>query len=154
MAEDASAAKAELKATSDQGDEPLLADAGKGMVKICLDEFGRLEKPRRIRATFTRPHGVRHMLGAYDVTKDRLYGHVKGRRTGVEFLTFSRYLRSLYPPRESLLGWGCISSSRRSAPHLGDDVRNWQPITTSGSPTPRTTARARRSTAPGLKVGS
>jgi transposase len=61
-----------------------LADAGKATV-ICLDEFGPLnlqpqpggkawaplKKPRRIRATYARPHGVRHMLGAYDVTKDR-----------------------------------------------------------------------------------
>jgi transposase len=53
------------------------ADAGKAIV-ICLDEFGPLNlqpqpggkawaplrKPRRIRATYTRPHGVRHMLGA------------------------------------------------------------------------------------------
>jgi transposase len=67
-----------------------LADAGKATV-ICLDEFGPLnlqpqpggkawaplKKPRRIRATYTRPNGVRHMLGAYDVTRDRLYGHVK-----------------------------------------------------------------------------
>jgi hypothetical protein len=27
-------------------------------------------KPRRIRATYTRPHGVRHLIAAYDV-RDR-----------------------------------------------------------------------------------
>ena len=86
------------------------ADAGEAVV-ICLDEFGPLnlqpqpggkawaplKKPRRIRATYTRPHGVRHMLGAYDVTHDRLYGHVKKRKTRVEFLAFCRYVRSLHP---------------------------------------------------------
>ncbi len=58
-----------------------------------MDEFGPLNiqpqpggrarirrgKPRRIRATYTRPHGVRHLLSALDVGRDRLYGHVKAR---------------------------------------------------------------------------
>ena len=52
--------------------------AGEAVV-ICLDEFGPLEiqpqpggkawapgaKPKRIRATSTCPHGVRHLLSAY-----------------------------------------------------------------------------------------
>ena len=37
-------------------------------------------KPRRIRATYTRPHGVRHLISAYDVGADRLYGHIKKRK--------------------------------------------------------------------------
>ena len=67
-----------------------LADAGEAVV-ICLDEFGPLNlqpqpggtgwapraKPKRIRATYKRPHGVRHLLAAYDVGADRLYGHIK-----------------------------------------------------------------------------
>jgi hypothetical protein len=53
---------------------------------------------RRRRATFTRPHGVRHLLAAYDLGRDRLYGHIKSRKRRVEFLAFYRYLRSLYPP--------------------------------------------------------
>ena len=67
-----------------------LAEAGQAVV-ICLDEFGPLNlqpqpggkrwapraKPKRIRATYTRPHGVRHLIAAYDVGADRLYGHVK-----------------------------------------------------------------------------
>ena len=69
-----------------------LAEAGLAVV-ICLDEFGPLNlqpqaggrawapraKPRRIRATYTRPHGVRHLLAGYDVGRDRLYGHVHKR---------------------------------------------------------------------------
>ncbi len=110
-----------------------LADAGKATV-ICLDEFGPLnlqpqpggkawaplKKPRRIRATYTRPHGVRHMLGAYDVTRDRLYGHVKKRKTRTEFLAFCRYVRSLYPAEVRL-----HFILDNFSPHLGDDVRNW-----------------------------
>jgi transposase len=84
-------------------------------VVICVDEFGPLNlQPhpgrqwtsrggggvaprRRRRATYTRPHGVRHLLAAYDLSRDRLYGHVKPRKRRGEFLVFLRYLRTLYP---------------------------------------------------------
>ena len=93
---------------------------GDPTVVICMDEFGPLNlmphpgkqwaavsgkraEPgrvprRRRRATYTRPHGVRHLLAAYDLNRDRLYGHVKVRKGRTEFLEFCRYLRSLYPP--------------------------------------------------------
>jgi transposase len=89
-------------------------------VVICFDEFGPLNlqphpgkqwapvaagtgdptapRRRRRRATFTRPHGVRHLLAGYDLSTDRLYGHVKTRKSRSEFLSFCRYLRSLHPP--------------------------------------------------------
>jgi transposase len=89
-------------------------------VVICFDEFGPLNlqphpgrqwapaatgrgdqtqpRRRRRRATYTRPHGVRHLLAGYDLSTDRLYGHVKTRKGRTEFLTFCRYLRSLHPP--------------------------------------------------------
>jgi transposase len=89
-------------------------------VVICVDEFGPLNvqphpgkqwapvaagkgdtgspRRRRRRATFTRPHGVRHLLAGYDLSTDRLYGHVKLHKGRTEFLAFCRYLRSLYPP--------------------------------------------------------
>ena len=79
-----------------------------------------MKKPRRIRATYTRPYGVRHMLGAYDVTRDRLYGHVKKRKTRTEFLAFCRYIRSLYPAEVRL-----HFILDNFSPHLGDDVRGW-----------------------------
>src|SRR5260370_12476817 len=53
---------------------------------------------RRRRATYTRPHGVRHLLAAYDLSRDKLYGHIKPRKRRGEFLVFLRYVRSLYPP--------------------------------------------------------
>ncbi|HYB29897.1 MAG TPA: IS630 family transposase [Solirubrobacteraceae bacterium] len=84
----------------------------------CLDEFGPLNlqphpgrqwaceggrghlRRRRRRATFTRPHGVRHLSAAYDLRADRLYGHIKARKRRGEFLAFLRYVRSLYPEHE------------------------------------------------------
>jgi hypothetical protein len=56
-------------------------------------EHGRQE-PSHLRA----PHGVRHLLAAYDHPRDKLYGHVKPRKRRGEFLAFLRYLRTLYPP--------------------------------------------------------
>jgi transposase len=89
--------------------------AGDPDVVLCVDEFGPLNlqphpgrqwatrggggvRPRRRRrATYTRPNGVRHLLATYDLSRDRLYGHIKPRKRRGEFLTFCRYLRSLYP---------------------------------------------------------
>ena len=85
----------ELYAIADGNAEP-----GKGdpTVVICFDEFGPLNlqphpgkqwapvapprdgrqasRRRRRRATYTRPHGVRHLMAGYDLSTDRLYGHV------------------------------------------------------------------------------
>lgn len=93
---------------------------GDPAVVICFDEFGPLNlqphpgrqwapvaagkgeqavpRRRRRRATYTRPHGVRRLLAAYDLSTDRLYGHVKVRKGRTEFLAFCRYIRSLHPP--------------------------------------------------------
>jgi transposase len=89
-------------------------------VVMCVDEFGPLNlqphpgkqwapvaagkgntntpRRRRRRATYLRPHGVRHLIAGYDLSTDRLYGHVKTRKGRTEFLAFCRYLRSLHPP--------------------------------------------------------
>lgn len=86
-------------------------------VVICMDEFGPLNlqlhpgeqwapsatgeadpgapRRRRRRATCTRPNGVRHLMAGYDLSTNKLHGHVKGR---TEFLALCRYLRSLHPP--------------------------------------------------------
>jgi hypothetical protein len=34
-----------------------------------------------MRATYTRTEGVRHLLAAYELGEDKLYGHIKPRRT-------------------------------------------------------------------------
>ena len=104
----------------DIADGKALPGPGDPRVVICFDEFGPLNlqphpgkqwapvadgwgdstspRRRRRRATFTRPHGVRHLLAGYDLSTDRLYGHVKTRKGRSEFLAFCRYLRSLHPP--------------------------------------------------------
>jgi transposase len=89
-------------------------------VVICVDEFGPLNlqphpgkqwaqtaagkgdplrpRRRRRRATYLRPHGIRHLIAGYDLATDKLYGHIKHHKTRTEFLAFCRYLRSLHPP--------------------------------------------------------
>ena len=95
---------------------------GDPTVIICFDEFGPLNlqshpgkqwaaiasgkgetdtprrRRRRRRATYTRPNGVRHLMAGYDLSTDRLYGHVTTHKGRTEFLAFCRYLRSLHPP--------------------------------------------------------
>ena len=41
---------------------------------------------------------MRHLLAAYDLSTDKLYGHVVTKKGRTEFLAFCRYLRSLHPP--------------------------------------------------------
>ena len=94
---------------------------GDPTVIICMDEFGPLNlqphpgkqwapvaagrgdsdqpRRRRRRASYTRPHGVRHLMAGYDLSTDRLYGHVVTKKGRTEFLAFVRYLRSLHPPQ-------------------------------------------------------
>jgi transposase len=92
-------------------------------VVFCMDEFGPLNllprpgrqwapvavkgegdggagspRRRRRRATYNRNDGVRHLLAAYDLGKDKIYGHIKTTKNRTKFLEFCRYLRSLYPP--------------------------------------------------------
>jgi len=108
----------ELYAIADGKRPPGEGDPG---VVICMDEFGPLNlqphpgrqwapiavgkgdtarpRRRRRRATYKRPHGVRHLLAGYDLSTDRLYGHVVKRKGRTEFLAFCRYLRSLHPAR-------------------------------------------------------
>jgi transposase len=109
--------------------------AGEPEVIFCMDEFGPLNlQPRpgphwaavsgkskepgraprpRMRATYTRTQGVRHLLAAYDLREDKLYGHIKPRKTRTRFLEFCRYIRSLYPA-ETRIAIVCDNYS----PHL------------------------------------
>ncbi len=103
-------------------------------VVVCLDEFGPLnlqpqpggnawaprKKPRRIRATYTRPYGVRHLLCALDVGSDLLTGEVTERKARIEFLAFCAQVRARYPA-ETRLAFVLDNFS----PHKGDDVRAW-----------------------------
>jgi len=123
-------------------------------VVICVDEFGPLNlQPhpgrqwaargggevvprRRRRATYTRPHGVRHLLAAYDLSRDRLYGHIKPRKRRGEFLVFLRYLRTLYRPGVRL-GSSWTTSARTYPPAPTAVLPTGPRQTTSSWPTPR-----------------
>jgi transposase len=92
---------------------------GDPTIVFCVDEFGPLTlrphpgkqwapvargkgdpaaaRRRRRRATYTRPHGVRHLMAGLDLSRDKLYGHVTRRKGRTQFLALCRYLRSLYP---------------------------------------------------------
>jgi transposase len=103
-------------------------------VVICLDEFGPLNlqpqpggkawapraKPRRIRATYTRPHGVRHLLCSLDVGSDFLAGEITEHKTRVEFLALCKEVRARYPA-EVRLAFVLDNFS----PHKGAEVREW-----------------------------
>jgi transposase len=89
-------------------DEVAQPGPGDPTVVFCVDEFGPLNlqphpgkqwapkasgkgdpavpRRRRRRATYTRPHGVRHLLAALDLSRDRLYGHVTPRKGRTQFL--------------------------------------------------------------------
>jgi hypothetical protein len=54
-------------------------------------EPGRAPRPR-MRATYARQAGVRHLLAACELGEDKLYGHIKPRKTRARFLEFCRYL--------------------------------------------------------------
>ena len=101
-------------------DREVVPEPGEPEVIFCVDEFGPLNlqprpgrqwaavsgknagpgrEPRpRMRATCTRTQGVRHLFSAYELGEDKLFGHVKPRKTRSRFLEFCRYLRTLYPP--------------------------------------------------------
>jgi transposase len=77
---------------------------------VCLDECGPLSlrpwpgsawaprrRPVRTRATYHRPHGVRYLLGCYDVGADRLSGQLIRRKDGATVLTVLKRVRSRYP---------------------------------------------------------
>jgi transposase len=117
---DYAAKKARVEHLYAIADGEVIPEDGEPDVVFCLDEFGPLNlqphpgrqwakrggrhkdphrrpRPRR-RATYARPHGVRHLFAAYDLGKGQLYGHNKPRKHRMRFLEFCRYLRSLHPP--------------------------------------------------------
>jgi transposase len=82
---------------------------GDGRV-ICIDEFGPLNlmprpgkgwfpagKPKRLRATYTRTAGVRHMFAALDLASGQMFYRIRDRKRWSEFLDFLRQLRRRFP---------------------------------------------------------
>jgi len=77
----------------------LLPRPGKQWAPMAVEGVIDAKGPRRRRrrATYTRKKGVRHLMAAYDLNEDKIYGHIKTRKDRTIFLEFCRYLRSLYP---------------------------------------------------------
>jgi hypothetical protein len=78
--------------------DPVLA--GKSQQWACRGGAAREpgEAPRRrLRATYHRTGGVRHLFAAMELGTDKMYGHMKKRKRRGEFLEFCRYVRSLHP---------------------------------------------------------
>jgi len=101
---------------------------------ICVDEFGPLNlQPRggtcligphkgveRLRATYHRHGGVRHMFGAYDLKTNRLFGIFAAKKNWVEFLGFLRWLRRRY--RRAGVLYIILDNASF---HLKREVRDW-----------------------------
>jgi transposase len=81
-------------------------------VVVCFDEMGPIgliphhgcgwasEKlPERLRATYSKKHGVRYLFGAYDVHADRLHGRLRAHKNAGEVLAFFKQIRMRYDPR-------------------------------------------------------
>ena len=79
---------------------------------VCADEFGPLNlqprpgrawrptaHPARLRATYRRTGGVRHMIAALDLPTGQMTYRIRERKRWREFLAFLKLLRSAGPPR-------------------------------------------------------
>ena len=77
---------------------------------ICVDEFGPLnlqprpgrgwfptQHPARLRATFNRTGGVRHMFAALDLATGQMFYRFRDRKRWQEFLAFLKQLRARFP---------------------------------------------------------
>lgn len=99
---------------------------------ICVDEFGPLNllprpgrgwfptrKLTRLRATYTRTHGVRHMFGALDLASGHLLYRIRDRKRSSEFRDFLRQLRDRFPAGRLYLIVDNFS------PHRHERVLDW-----------------------------
>lgn len=74
----------------------------KGPESLCPRHghgWARSGRPERHRATYTRRHGIRYLVGALDVHADYLRIRPRPRRNGLSTLTFMRQIRLAYPRR-------------------------------------------------------
>jgi transposase len=67
---------------------------------------------------------VRHLFAAYELGEDKLFGHVKPRKTRGRLLEFCRYLRTLYP-QSVRIAVVCDSFSPHLSTARDPRVGNW-----------------------------
>jgi hypothetical protein len=83
---------------------------------ICADEFGPLNLqprpgrawcpagcPARLRSTYRRTGGVRHMLAALDLSSGQITYRIRERKRWREFLAFLKLLRARWPAQKLYL---------------------------------------------------
>jgi len=75
---------------------------------------------RRLPATYTRPHGTRYLLAAYEVRADHLWGVSYPRQTWEQVLDFLQAVRRRYPDPVHL---HIVLDNRGS--HKKQEVRDW-----------------------------
>jgi transposase len=99
---------------------------------ICADEFGPLNlqprpgrawrpaaHPARLRATYHRTGGVRHMLAALDLATGQMTYRIRERKRWREFLAFLKLLRARWPGQKLYVI--CDNFS----PHKHPNVTGW-----------------------------
>jgi transposase len=99
---------------------------------ISVDEFGPLNlqprpgkawrppgQPVRLRATFNRTQGVRHMIAGLDLATGKLFYRIRDRKRWREFLSFLKSLRARWPGQKLYLIVDNFS------PHKHPEVRAW-----------------------------
>lgn len=64
--------------------------------------MGGAFRRRRLRMTYNRTGGVRHLFAAYDLGRDWLYGHIKPRKTRTRFLEVRHLPAHALPARDTL----------------------------------------------------
>jgi transposase len=104
---------------------------GDGRV-ICADEFGPLNlqprrgrawrpacRPARLRASYHRTGGVRHMIAALDLATGQITYRIRERKRWREFLAFLKLLRARWPGQKLYVI--CDNFS----PHKHPEVTGW-----------------------------
>jgi transposase len=99
---------------------------------ICVDEFGPLNlqprlsrgwypkrRPKRLRATYNRTHGVRHLFGALDLATGTMYYRIRDRKRWTEFRAFLQSLRQRWPGQKLYVIVDNFS------PHKRKEVHDW-----------------------------
>jgi transposase len=99
---------------------------------VCADEFGPVNlqprpghawrpagHPARLRATYHRDDGVRHMLAALDLATGKMIYRIRERKRWREFLSFLKILRARWP------GGKLYVICDNYGPHQYPDVRTW-----------------------------
>ena len=99
---------------------------------LCVDEFGPLNlqpragrgwfptgRPARLRATFNRTEGVRHMFAALDLATGQMFYRFRDRKRWQEFLGFLRQVRARFPTGRLYI------VCDNYGPHAKSEVKQW-----------------------------